>query len=150
MLCKYRNCFEKRCAYVNYTLFYVGINSYLILQKQSSLHYKIKNNKKKYTPYKQFRECRGRDRMVVGFYNYICNKCLSTLLWVRISIRARCTTLCDKVCQWLTTGRWFSPGALVSSINKTDLHDIAEILLTVALSTIKQTNVQFRNWIEKS
>jgi hypothetical protein len=23
------------------------------------------------------------------------------MLWVRISIRARCTTLCDKVCQWL-------------------------------------------------
>jgi hypothetical protein len=21
-------------------------------------------------------------------------------------------TLCDKVCQWLTTGRWFSPGAI--------------------------------------
>jgi len=24
------------------------------------------------------------------------------------SIRARWTTLCDKVCQWLATGRWFS------------------------------------------
>ena len=22
---------------------------------------------------------------------------------------ARCTTLCDTVCQWLVTGRWFSP-----------------------------------------
>jgi hypothetical protein len=33
---------------------------------------------------------------------YLCNQCLSPLmLWVRISIRARCTTLCDKVCQWL-------------------------------------------------
>ena len=33
-------------------------------------------------------------------YNYLCNQCLSPLmLWVRISIRARCTTLCDKVCQ---------------------------------------------------
>ena len=78
--------------------------------------------------------------MVVGFYDYICNKCLSTLLWVRISIRARCTTLCDKVCQWLTTALWFSPGPLVSSTNKTDLHDIAEILLKVALSTFNQTN----------
>jgi len=29
-------------------------------------------------------------------YNYLCNKCLSPLmLWVWISIRARCTTLCD-------------------------------------------------------
>jgi hypothetical protein len=31
-------------------------------------------------------------------YNYLCNQCLSRLLlWVRISNRARCTTLCDKV-----------------------------------------------------
>jgi len=31
------------------------------------------------------------------------------------------TTLCDKVCQWLETGRWFSPGILVSSTNKNRL-----------------------------
>jgi hypothetical protein len=38
------------------------------------------------------------------------------------------------------TGRWFSPGPPVSSTNKTDRHDIiTEILLKVALSTIKQT-----------
>jgi hypothetical protein len=44
----------------------------------------------------------GRDRTVVGFtttysriYNYLCNRCLSSLmLWVRIPIRTRCTTLC--------------------------------------------------------
>ena len=24
----------------------------------------------------------------------------------------RCTTLCDKVCQWHVTGRWFSPGPI--------------------------------------
>jgi hypothetical protein len=28
-----------------------------------------------------------------GIYNYLCNQCLSPLMWVRISIRARCTTL---------------------------------------------------------
>jgi hypothetical protein len=43
------------------------------------------------------------------------------------------TTLCDKVCHWLPTFRWVSP---VSSINKTDRHDITEILLKVALNTI--------------
>jgi hypothetical protein len=32
------------------------------------------------------------------------------MLWVRISIRVRCTTLCDKDCQWFATGRWFSLG----------------------------------------
>ena len=73
-------------------------------------------------------------------YNYLCNQCLSPLmLWVRISIRVRCTTLCDKVCQWLATGHWFSPGPPVFSNNKTDHHDITEILLKVALNTIKQT-----------
>jgi hypothetical protein len=46
------------------------------------------------------------------------------------------TTLCDKVFQWLATGRSFSP---VSSTNKTDRHDIAEILLKVALNTITLT-----------
>jgi hypothetical protein len=73
-------------------------------------------------------------------YNYLSNQCLSPLiLWVRISIRASCTTLCDKVCQWLATGRWFSPGIPVSSTNKTDHHDITEISLKVALSTNKQS-----------
>ena len=33
------------------------------------------------------------------------------------------------------TSRWFSPGTPVSSTNKTDHHDIPEILLKVALNT---------------
>ena len=41
------------------------------------------------------------------------------MLWDRISIRAKCTTLCDTVCQWLATGRCFPPGPPVSYINKT-------------------------------
>jgi hypothetical protein len=40
----------------------------------------------------------------------------------------------------LINAQWFSPGPLVSSTNKTDHHDIIEILLTVTLNTIKQTN----------
>ena len=72
-------------------------------------------------------------------YNNLCNQYLSPLmLWVRILIRTRCTTLCDKVCQWLATGRWFSLGPPVSSINKTDRHDKTKISLKVALNTIKQ------------
>ena len=38
------------------------------------------------------------------------------------------TTLCDKVCLWLPKDRWFSPDTPVSSTNKTERHDIAEIL----------------------
>ena len=53
------------------------------------------------------------------------NQCLSPLmLWIRISIRAKCTTLCDKVCQWLATGWYFFPDTPVSSTNKIDRHDI--------------------------
>jgi hypothetical protein len=37
------------------------------------------------------------------------------------------------------TGQWFSPDPPVSSTNKTDRHDITEILLKVALNTIKET-----------
>ena len=77
------------------------------------------------------------------YVSWIYNQCLSPLmLWVWFLIRVRCTTLCDKVCQWLAAGQWFSPGPPVSSINKTDLHDITEILLKVALNTIKHTNKQ--------
>ena len=78
------------------------------------------------------RDCRVRDRMVVGFtityaisaYHHWC---------CEFAIRARCTTVCDKVCQWLAPCRWFSPGTPVSSTHKTDRHNITQILLKVAL-----------------
>ena len=76
-------------------------------------------------------------------YNYLCNKFLSPLtLWVRILLTRGVldTTLCDKVCQWLAACRWFSTGTPVSSINKTDLHDIIEQLLKVTLNTITLTS----------
>jgi hypothetical protein len=41
----------------------------------------------------------------------------------------------DKVYQLLAHDRWFSPGIPASSTNKTDCHDIAEIVLKVALNT---------------
>jgi hypothetical protein len=71
--------------------------------------------------------------------NYLWNQCLQPLkLWVRTPLRRSVldTSLCDNACQLLATGRWFSPSTPVSSNNKTDRHDIAEILLKVALSTI--------------
>ena len=60
------------------------------------------------------------------------------MLCVRILLRRDVldTTLCDKVCQRLVAGQWFSPGTSVSSTNKTDRHDITEILLKVTLNTI--------------
>jgi hypothetical protein len=74
---------------------------------------------------------RGRDRMV------LCNRCLSPLkLWVRILLRRGVLDIafCEQACQWLTTGRWFYSGTVVSLTNKTDV--ITEILLKVAINTI--------------
>jgi hypothetical protein len=52
------------------------------------------------------------------------NRCLSPLmLWVRFPLRVWSTTLCDKGCQWLPTGWWFSPGPPVSSTNHRRWHD---------------------------
>ena len=51
----------------------------------------------------------------------------------------RLATASDKVYQLLAHGRWFSPGIPASSTTKTGLHDIAEILLKVALNTKNQT-----------
>jgi hypothetical protein len=43
----------------------------------------------------------------------------------------------DKVYQLLAHDRWFSPGTPASSTTKTGRHDIAEILLKVALKQQK-------------
>jgi hypothetical protein len=44
----------------------------------------------------------------------------------------------DTVYQLLAHGRWLSPGNPASSTNKTGRHDIAEILLKVALKHTKK------------
>ena len=70
--------------------------------------------------------------------------CLTLYYYISCNVEPRSwrdvlnTTLCDKVCQRLATGRWFSPGTAVSSTNKTNHHNITEILLRVALNTINQ------------
>jgi hypothetical protein len=54
-----------------------------------------------------------------------------------------CTRLAatrNKVYQLLTHGRWFSPGTPASSTTWTCRHDIAEILLKVALDIKKSIN----------
>jgi len=58
-------------------------------------------------------------------------------------LQKRCTGLAaasDKVYQLLTYGWWFSPGTPASPTTKTGRHDIAEILLKVALNTKIKSN----------
>jgi hypothetical protein len=65
-------------------------------------------------------------------------------VWVHArlcKLQKGCTRLAaasDKVYQLLAHGRWFSPGIPASSTTKTGRHDIAEILLQVALNTKNQ------------
>jgi len=58
-----------------------------------------------------------------------------------VNYKKGCTRLAaasEKVYQLLAHGRWFSPGSPASSTTKTGRHDVAEILLKVALSTKNQ------------
>jgi hypothetical protein len=76
-------------------------------------------------------------------YNYICNQCLSSLmLWVRISIRPRCTTLYDfrQVGGFLRVFRFPPP------IKPTTI-DIAEILLKVAFNILHLLTMQQQSWL---
>jgi hypothetical protein len=53
-----------------------------------------------------------------------------------VNYKKGCTRLAaasDKAYQLLAHGQWFSPGSPASTTTKTDRHDIAEILLKVAL-----------------
>ena len=61
---------------------------------------------------------------------------------VFVNYKKGCTRLAaasDKAYQLLAHGCWFSPGTPASSTTKTGRHDIAEILLKVALNTTNQT-----------
>ena len=61
-----------------------------------------------------------------------------------VNYKKGCTRLAaasDKVYQLLAHGRWFSPVTPASSTTKTGRHDIAEILLKVALNTKVQIQI---------
>ena len=80
--------------------------------------------------------------MVVGFTTtYMCMQSVPITINVVSSnpAQARCTRYSIMFFQWLAKGRKISPGTSFSSTNKTDRHDIAEILLKVALNTITLT-----------
>ena len=71
-------------------------------------------------------------------------KPITNTAWVRTRLCkllkgcTRLTAASDKYYQLLAHGRWFSPG---TSTTKTGRHDIAEILLKVALNTINKIKI---------
>jgi hypothetical protein len=74
-------------------------------------------------------------------------KPITYMAWVRVQLcklQKGCTRLAaasDNVYQLLAHGRWFSPGTPASSTTKTGRHDIAEILLKVALKHQKSNQI---------
>jgi hypothetical protein len=65
-----------------------------------------------------------------------------------VNYKEECTrhaTASDKVYQLLAHGRWFSPGTPASSTSKTGHHDIAEIVLKVALNTNQNQSNSYSN-----
>ena len=100
--------------------------------------------------FNSWRGRRGRDNMVVGFTTtcaisaYHHESCgFEPCSWRGVLD----TTLCDEACQWFVTGRWFSSGTPVSPTNKTDRHDITEILLKLALNTRKEKKSILDFWV---
>jgi len=77
----------------------------------------------------------------VGSSNPIHGEMYSIQQYVHLWRGVLDTTLCDKVCQRIATGRWFSSCTPLSFTNKADRHDITEILLKVALSTITSQKI---------
>jgi hypothetical protein len=73
-----------------------------------------------------------------------------------VNCKKGCTRLAaasDKAYQLLAQGRWFPPGTPASSTTKTGRHDIAEILLKVALKHQNQIKyymyILFQNLLSK-
>jgi len=58
----------------------------------------------------------------------------------------RLTAASDQVYQLLAHGQWFYPGTPASSSTKTGRHDIADILLKVALNTKNQIKSIKSSW----
>jgi hypothetical protein len=65
-----------------------------------------------------------------------------------VNYKKGCTRLAaasDNVYQLFAHGRWFSPDTSASSTTNTGRHDIAEILLKVALNTKNQIKIKPNN-----
>ena len=95
----------------NVHIFHYSIRPYILNNHFNLLQCSLKSAKQRGLKLNSNFATVWRDRggrMVVEFTTtyLIRSQCLSPLiLWVRIPLD---TTLCDKVCQWLVTGWWFS------------------------------------------
>ena len=90
-----------------------------------------------------YKTCKGASTVVIVWYLDLQLPMQSEHITTNVMSSNPAQTQQYVICQWLTAGRWFSPGTSVSSTNKTDRHDITEILLKVVLNTINHENRHF-------
>jgi hypothetical protein len=65
----------------------------------------------------------------IGIMDYLLQEVEKYIFCTRLAVAS------DKAYQLLAHSRWFSPGTVASSTTNTGRHNIAEILLKVALNT---------------
>jgi hypothetical protein len=82
---------------------------------------------------------RGPGRMVVEF---------TTTCWIPLRWGVLDSTLCDKVCQWLAIGRWFSPYTTVSSLDDTRSYNL--IFFLNKKDNHFQLNHLIQKWVKES
>ena len=121
----------KRQSRTNWLQFFLD-NTYILYFKYFSVKGDIWN--------------RDRDRHGSWIHNYLCNAIILQSVWLHISTNVVSSNPTQAKCTWynilwkknsVTFDRlvvFF--GYMVSSINKTDHHNITDILLKVALNTI--------------
>ena len=85
------------------------------------------------------RNLHGRGRMVVGFKLPMQSVPITTNIVSSNRVHGEVYSIQHYVIKFVSD-LLQDGGTLVSSTNKTDRHDITELLLKVALNTIKQTN----------
>ena len=119
----------------------VGISESLVSQHSYTIyHHDIT------TKYK-IKQPGGSMSQVIGLPNNS-YKPITNTAWVRArlcKLQKRCiqlAALSDEAYQLLAHGRWFSPDTPASSTTKTGRHDLAEILLKVALKHQKLNKIK--------
>jgi hypothetical protein len=93
-----------------------------------------------------FQGHRGRDRIVVVFIILVQSVPITTKVVSSNPVHGEVYSIQHYVIKFvsdLLKDQWFSLGSAVSSNNKTDHHDIAEILLKVALNSINLTQTEY-------
>ena len=81
--------------------------------------------------------------MIFLFTFWHCSNSVIFFLFIILLLKVLHAIPYDIVCQWPSTGGWFSQRSPVSCTNKTNRHDITEILLNLTLHLMNLNHMIF-------